>query len=249
MDDRPAYEVGAAMQQVVMLQQVTKQYELRGTPVRVLDGVDLSVAEGSTLALVGASGSGKSTLLSLVAGLERPNAGTVMTAGVDISRMKPRQLSYLRFCHIGFIFQQYHLIPTLTAIENVMLPCVPWTVDYDPRKRAAELLGLVGLGDRLHHLPAQLSGGEQQRVCIARALINRPTLLLADEPTGNLDAESAADVLRLIQAMSGQFNTTLLVATHDMGLACQLGRVVRVQRGALLEVSGRQEDRSIDGQR
>ena len=186
---------------------------------------------------MGPSGSGKSTLLSLIAGLDRPTAGTVRTAGVELTRTPPGGLARFRFQHVGMVFQQHHLIPTLTALENVMLPCTPWKVDYAPRQRAEELLTLVGLKDRMAHLPAQLSGGEQQRVCIARALINRPTVLLADEPTGSLDEESAAEVLRLICDLAEQFGMALLFVTHDMHLARSFGRVVRLYRGQLHPVT------------
>lgn len=217
--------------EVLRLRGVTKSFRLRDTEVQVLKGVDLEMAPGEKVAMVGHSGAGKSTLLSIIAGLEKPTSGEVVTAGVDLVRIRPAQLARFRFDHIGFIFQQYHLIPTLTALENVMLPCVPWKVDYNPRNRAEELLALVGLADRKDHLPAQLSGGEQQRVCIARALINRPTLLLADEPTGNLDEDSEREVLRLIQDLSERFGMSLLFVTHDMDLARSFPRTVRLRGG------------------
>lgn len=159
------------------------------------------------------------------------------TAGVELTRTPPGGLARFRFQHVGMVFQQHHLIPTLTALENVMLPCTPWKVDYAPRQRAEELLTLVGLKDRMAHLPAQLSGGEPQRVCIARALINRPTVLLADEPTGRVDEESAAEVLRLICDLAEQFGMALLFVTHDMHLARSFGRVVRLYRGQLHPVT------------
>lgn len=222
-----------ASRPVLELNSVTKSFRLRDTEVQVLKGVDLEMAPGEKVAMVGHSGAGKSTLLSIIAGLEKPTSGEVVTAGVDLVRIRPAQLARFRFDHIGFIFQQYHLIPTLTALENVMLPCVPWKVDYNPRDRAEELLALVGLADRKDHLPAQLSGGEQQRVCIARALINRPTLLLADEPTGNLDEDSEREVLRLIQDLSERFGMSLLFVTHDMDLARSFPRTVRLHGGRI----------------
>lgn len=217
----------------VVLTDVTKGYRIRDTDLTVLRGLNFTLEAGAEAALVGASGSGKSTLLSLIAGLDKPTTGQVVTAGVDLVRAKARDLPAFRFQHIGFVFQQYHLIPTLTAMENVLLPCAPWRVNYRPKERAAELLHLVGLGDRLDHLPAQLSGGEQQRVCVARALINRPTLLLADEPTGNLDEASAGEVLGLIRELAAQFNMALLMVTHDMGLARSFSRVVRLSQRCL----------------
>jgi ABC-type lipoprotein export system ATPase subunit len=219
----------------IVLQSVTKKYRTQTGELAVLSDVNLTLDQGDALALVGASGAGKSTLLSIIAGLERPSSGTVITAGIDLGKVRAKELAAFRFRHIGFIFQQYHLIPTLTAIENVMLPCVPWKVDYNPRQRAAELLDLVGLGSRKDHLPAQLSGGEQQRVCIARALINRPSLLLADEPTGNLDDESATEVFQLIRTLSEEFQMALLMVTHDMNLARTFERVVRLKQGVLQE--------------
>jgi predicted ABC-type transport system involved in lysophospholipase L1 biosynthesis ATPase subunit len=185
---------------------------------------------------VRASGAGKSTLLSLIAGLDQPTSGTVQVAGVDLGKARPKELAAFRFQRIGIVFQQYHLIPTLTAIENVMLPCVPWKLDYSARVRAAELLGMVGLAYRLDHLPAQLSGGEQQRVCIARALITRPALLLADEPTGNLDETVAAEVLSLIRQLAAQFGMALLCVTHDLSIAHSFPRVLQLKQGALHEV-------------
>lgn len=215
---------------------VTKRFRMHAADVTILDGVNLAVAKGEALALVGSSGAGKSTLLSLIAGLDRPSSGQVVTAGVNLVRAKTSELAAMRFRHIGFIFQQYHLIPTLTALENVILPCVPWKVAYEPRQRAEELLQLVGLGHRSSHLPAQLSGGEQQRVCIARALMNSPSLLLADEPTGNLDDESATEVLGLIRALAEQNAMALVLVTHDMALARRFGRVLRLRQGSLQDL-------------
>lgn len=217
----------------IFLNDVTKRYAAKGGGLTVLENINLSLDAGEAAALVGSSGAGKSTLLSIIAGLDRPTAGTVMTAGVDLGKAKAKELAAFRFRHVGFIFQQYHLIPTLTAVENVMLPCVPWKVAYNTRQRALELLELVGLGSRVDHLPAQLSGGEQQRVCIARALINRPSLLLADEPTGNLDEDSAAEVLRLIRSLAAEFQMALLMVTHDMALARTFSRAVRLRQGVL----------------
>jgi lipoprotein-releasing system ATP-binding protein len=217
----------------IELSGVTKKYRVAGGELSVLDHVDLTLAQGDKLALVGSSGAGKSTLLSLIAGLDKATSGDVIVAGSNLGQTPLRKMAAFRFKHVGIIFQQYHLIPTLTALENVMLPCAPWKVPYNPRQRATDILHLVGLTERSDHLPAQLSGGEQQRVCIARALINHPTLLLADEPTGNLDEESAADVMRLIEDLAQQFNLSLLVVTHDLTLARSIGNTVRVRNGRL----------------
>lgn len=218
----------------VLLQDVRKSFRSREREVTVLAGANLKLERGRSLAVVGHSGAGKSTLLSIIAGIERPTSGTVITGGVDLMKAKAGELPRFRFQHVGFVFQQYHLIPTLNALENVMLPCTPWKVDYSPRQRAEELLRLVGLEYRMDHLPAQLSGGEQQRVSVARALINRPTLLLADEPTGNLDEDSEREVLHLIRHLSEQFGMTLLFVTHDLSLAHSFERVVQLRNGVLL---------------
>jgi putative ABC transport system ATP-binding protein len=228
-----APEVQLGVDLAIRLQDVTKSFALRGQEVSVLAGVNLELTRGDALAIVGHSGAGKSTLLSIMAGLERPTAGTVVTAGVDLTRLPARKLAAFRFAHVGFVFQQYHLVPTLTALENVMLPCAPWKVAYKPRERAAELLRLVGLGQRMDHLPAQLSGGEQQRVCIARALINRPTLLLADEPTGNLDERSEEEVVGLIRSLALEFGMSLLFVTHNLILARSFPRTLQLRDGTL----------------
>ncbi|MGE5591344.1 MAG: ABC transporter ATP-binding protein [Bacillota bacterium] len=219
----------------VLLKDVTKVFRSRDREVRVLDGVSFEVQRGASVGILGHSGAGKSTLLSIIAGIEQPTSGLVQTGGVDLLRARPSDLPRFRFQHVGFVFQQYHLIPTLNALENVMLPSAPWKVDYDPRQRATELLGMVGLADRADHLPSQLSGGEQQRVSIARALINRPTLLLADEPTGNLDEDSEQEVMGLIRDLADQFGMTLLFVTHSRELAASFQRVVRLKNGVLVD--------------
>lgn len=226
-------------QPAIHLLDVSRSHRMGSKAITVLDQANLIVSPGEAVAIIGPSGAGKSTLLSLIAGLDRPTSGRVSVGGIDLTAAKPQQLAQFRFERVGFIFQQYHLIPTLTAIENVVLPCAPWRTEYPPRKRAAELLGLVGLDDRQHHLPAQLSGGEQQRVSIARALINHPSILLADEPTGNLDEESAAEVMRLIRSLAEQFQMTLVVVTHDQELARTSDRVILLKNGKLsLKLSG-----------
>lgn len=218
----------------IELRDVTKTYRVHDGHVRALNSVNLTLEQRADMALIGASGSGKSTLLSLIAGLDRPSSGTILVGGLDVTKTPAAKLPAFRFRHIGFIFQQYHLIPTLNAVENVMLPCAPWRVDYDPRQRAKELLDMVGLGHRMKHFPAQLSGGEQQRVCIARALINRPTILLADEPTGNLDEVSTGEVMRLIRRVTTEFQMTLLMVTHDMNVANTFSQVLEMRGGTLL---------------
>ena len=207
-----------------------------GGPLGVLDGVDLDVAPGQYVAVQGASGAGKSTLLSVLGGLERPQEGTVRVGGVDLSALAGDALAAYRRSTVGFVFQHFGLLEALTAVENVELALA---LSNTPRRlrrpRAAELLDEVGLSGRVGHLPAALSGGERQRVAIARALAADPQLLLADEPTGNLDEGSAEKVVELLEAV-GARGTTLVVVTHNRALAARAGRRVRLEAGRLAEV-------------
>ena len=204
-----------------------------GRPVTVLDGVSLQVETGEVVAVTGPSGSGKSTLLGLVAGLDAPTSGTIEVAGVDVTRLDERALARFRRETIGFVFQAYHLIPTLTAAENVAVPLeLAGVGDVEPRVTA--LLAEVGLGARGHHYPAQLSGGEQQRVAIARALALAPPLLLADEPTGNLDSVTGEQIVDLLLALNRERGATLLLVTHVAGLAARAGRVVALRDGRVV---------------
>jgi putative ABC transport system ATP-binding protein len=204
-----------------------------GRPVTVLDGVSLQVETGEVVAVTGPSGSGKSTLLGLVAGLDAPTSGTIEVAGVDVTRLDERALARFRRETIGFVFQAYHLIPTLTAAENVAVPLeLAGAGDVEPRVRA--LLAEVGLGARGHHYPAQLSGGEQQRVAIARALALAPPLLLADEPTGNLDSVTGEQIVDLLLGLNRERGATLLLVTHEAGLAARAGRVVALRDGRVV---------------
>jgi ABC-type lipoprotein export system ATPase subunit len=203
--------------------------------VRAVDGVDLDVATGETVGVMGPSGCGKSTLLHLLGGLERPSAGEIVLAGRPVSGSSERALAHLRRSEIGFVFQGFHLMDELTAIENVELPgllagCSPRVA----RSRARELLEQVGLGDRAEFLPSALSGGQRQRVAIARALINQPMIVLADEPTGNLDSSATVEVLRLFEALheSGQ---TLVIVTHDQRVAATADRLISMRDGAFVD--------------
>ena len=211
-----------------------KTYQLGRRPLEVLRGVDLSIERGGFVALCGASGTGKSTLLHLVGGLDSPNAGEIIFDGQNVTRFSDRQLTDFRNRRVGFVFQAYHLLPELTALENV---CLPARIDRRPVaatvKRATELLERVGLRERLEHQPAELSGGEQQRVAIARALINEPELLLADEPTGNLDSRTGAEIMALLQSLRTEKQTTLVIATHDAGLAATAPRVIHLVDGVI----------------
>ena len=220
-------------------------YELRGverrylrgsTPVLALHDVDLDIRPGEFVSIEGPSGSGKSTLLQLLGALDTPTSGTIRFEGNEMGRATDTTLTRIRGREIGFVFQQFNLIPTLTAEENVGIAMIPHGHSKAQRKeRAAELLARVGLGERLAHLPSRLSGGEQQRVAIARALANRPRVIIADEPTGNLDSASANDVMSLlVELQSGEDAVTIVVATHDDDVARHAGRRIRLRDGALV---------------
>jgi putative ABC transport system ATP-binding protein len=200
--------------------------------VNVLDGIDLEVAGGETLGVVGPSGSGKSTLLMVMAGLERPSSGKVAVAGADFTSLDEDGLARFRRDHIGIVFQSFHLIPTMTALENVAVP-LELAGHADPFAAAEEELERVGLARRLSHYPGQLSGGEQQRVALARAFAPRPRLLLADEPTGNLDGNTGRAVMDLLFDLNTRFGTALVLVTHDDSLAARCSRVVRVEDGKI----------------
>jgi len=196
----------------------------------ILRDIDLEITRGEAVAVVGASGSGKSTLLAILAGLDTPSAGTVELEGVDLFKLDEDARSGMRGRSVGFVFQSFQLLPALTALENVMLP-LELAGDAEAQKRCRDMLVRVGLGERLHHYPKHLSGGEQQRVALARAFVVRPKLLLADEPTGSLDAESGAEVIGLLFQMNREYGTTLVMVTHDDGLARRCQRIVRLAGG------------------
>jgi putative ABC transport system ATP-binding protein len=203
-----------------------------GRPVTILDGVSLDVAAGECVAITGPSGSGKSTLLGLIAGLDQPTAGSITVDGVEIGRLDENTLARFRGERIGYVFQSYHLIPTLTALENVAVP-LELAGRADAAVRARALLGEVGLADRADHYSAQLSGGEQQRVAVARAFAREPALLLADEPTGNLDSATGAQIIELILALQRERRCTLLLVTHDTALSRYADRVVTLRDGRI----------------
>jgi putative ABC transport system ATP-binding protein len=199
---------------------VTKTYYRGKEALTVLDGLNLDIGEGAFEALMGPSGSGKSTLLNLIAGLDRPTSGTAMVAGNDIGKMSDGELAKFRARHIGFIFQSYNLMPVLTALENVELPLLLTSLSSSERKtRAKTALRVVGLEDRMDHYPRQLSGGQEQRVAIARAIVHDPTILVCDEPTGDLDRKSADDILKLLTKLNTEFKKTILMVTHDPAAA------------------------------
>jgi putative ABC transport system ATP-binding protein len=215
---------------IVALKDVRLTLTSRAGPVSILRDVDLEAFEGQSLAIVGPSGSGKTSLLMVTAGLERATSGQVEVAGHDLSRMNEDQLALMRGSHIGIVFQSFHLVPTMTALENVALP-LEFAGARDAFATAAELLQEVGLGPRVDHFPAQLSGGEQQRVAIARALSRRPKLILADEPTGNLDRRTGGQVIDLLFGLQRRREATLILVTHDERLASACERTIRMADG------------------
>lgn len=215
---------------MIAIQHVTMQLEAAGRTVTILDDVTLDIPEKQTVAIVGPSGSGKSTLLGLIAGLDRPTSGTIWLNGVEITGLREREMARLRLANVGYIFQSFHLIPTLTALENVSIP-LELAGDSQARQRANELLHAVGLGHRVSHYPVQLSGGEQQRVAVARAFACRPPILLADEPTGNLDSTTGQQVIELILALHRDVGTTLVLVTHDHNLAASMERLITLRDG------------------
>jgi putative ABC transport system ATP-binding protein len=224
------------MPDAVELTRVIKSYREGESERVVLRGVDLSVAAGQIVVLLGRSGSGKSTLLNLVSGIDRPTSGTVRVDGTDVAALSETARTRLRRRHIGFIFQFFNLIPTLTVEENLRLPLELNGIDgAGGRARALDLLGEVGLGDRAGSFPDRLSGGEQQRVAIARALVHDPALVLADEPTGNLDAESARQVLTLLAGLARRAGKTVIAASHSEEVAALADRVLTLADGRLLE--------------
>jgi putative ABC transport system ATP-binding protein len=219
---------------ILRLTGVTKSIDTGTHRVEILRGINLEVPRGQFAAIMGASGSGKSTLLGLLAGLDSPTAGEIVLDGVDIARMPENKLADLRGKKIGFVFQSYQLIPTLTAEENVMLPAELAGQTNGARQRAGELLDTVGLQERHDHYPVQLSGGEQQRVALARAFVLRPPLLLADEPTGNLDSTNGRQVLELLLTLNKSEGTTLILVTHDRELTAHSDRVITLKDGLVV---------------
>jgi putative ABC transport system ATP-binding protein len=221
---------------LVEIRDVHKAFQRDTQKIEVFTGLTLDITEGSFTALMGPSGSGKSTMLNLIAGLDKPTSGTIRVAGAEVSAMTPGQLAPWRARHIGFVFQQLNLLPVLTAFQNVELPLLLTRLarkERDERIRIA--LGVVGLEDRLHHFPRQLSGGQEQRVAIARAIVADPTLVLLDEPTGQLDAKSSQDVLGLLRRLNEEFKKTIIMVTHDARAADHAKTVLHLDKGVLVE--------------
>ena len=225
---------------VVEGRELTKVYRMEGVEVRALDGIDVTVGRGDSLAIMGPSGSGKSTLLGLLGGLDRPTSGSLKFAGREATRLSDDELARVRNQVVGFVFQNFQLLPRTSALGNVGLPLVYRGIGRaERRRRATEALEGVGLGHRLQHRPSQLSGGEQQRVAIARALAAEPAMLLADEPTGNLDSRSGEEVLELLARLRAERGVAVVVVTHDADVARRFDRTVLVRDGRLEGVPGR----------
>ena len=222
-------------QPIYELHGISKTYDQGANEIHAVRGVDLTIDEGEFLVVVGPSGSGKTTLLQLLGGLDRPTAGELRFEGRDMARLKDGELSDLRLRTLGFIFQQFNLIPTLTAAQNVEVALAPRKLSAHARhERARWLLESVGLATRAHHVPSKLSGGEQQRVAIARALANEPRVLLADEPTGNLDSTTGEEIIQLLMSLSAERRQTIVVITHDTAIAARAQRQLRMRDGELL---------------
>ena len=230
---------GAAAEPLYRLRGVERRYERGGVAVLAVHDLDLDIAPGEFVSLEGPSGSGKTTLLQLLGGLDAPTSGSIAFDGRELGAASDRALTDMRARHVGFVFQQFNLIPTLTAGENIAVAMEPKKVKREERRqRALELLEQVGLSSRVEHLPSRLSGGEQQRVAIARALANRPRVIVADEPTGNLDSKNAADVMALLGRLQDETGVTVVVATHDPEVAGQSRRRLHMRDGALVEDTG-----------
>ncbi|HLX77519.1 MAG TPA: ABC transporter ATP-binding protein [Acidimicrobiales bacterium] len=227
---------GSSSEAAYALRAVERDYSRGDALVRAVRAINLDIAAGEMVALEGPSGSGKSTLLQLLGCLEVPSSGTISFFGRQLGNLSDKELTTIRSHELGFVFQQFNLIPTLSAAENVAIAMVPNKVRHEARlERSRELLGRVGLGHRLDHLPSRMSGGEQQRVAIARALANSPRVLIADEPTGNLDSETAAEVIGLIVELHRDSGVTIILATHDEEIATRAARRVKLRDGAITE--------------
>jgi putative ABC transport system ATP-binding protein len=225
---------------LIRVRNLDKTYQRGGQEVHVLQGLNLDVAEGEFVAFMGPSGSGKTTLLNLLGGLDLPTRGSVTVAGDEITHLSGSKLATWRARHVGFVFQMYNLMPVLTAFQNVELPLLLTSLNKAQRRAHVETaLSLVGLADRLDHYPRQLSGGQEQRVSIARAIVADPTFLLCDEPTGDLDRKSADEVLDLLGRLSGEFGKTVLMVTHDPRAAERAGVVLHLEKGVLVEGGGK----------
>ena len=239
-------------QSIVRTKGVTKVYKMGNNEVHALRGIDLEINSGEYVSIMGPSGSGKSTLFNMIGGLDKPTAGKVYIEEVDVAQLDAYELAWLRCRKIGYIFQTFNIIPVMTALENVMLPMTFAGLTTDEaRDKGADLLSLVGLGDRLNHKPFELSGGQQQRVAVARALANDPTLILADEPTGNLDLATGREIIDLLKKMNETRGVTVISNTHDHKMVIVSDRIVRIQDGQVERIEDTSQLKiqvgSIDG--
>ncbi len=222
---------------IIELEDLERYYEMGGVTIRALDGVDIQIGRGEYVSIVGPSGSGKTTLFNMIGGLDRPTRGRVYIDGVDISQLDAYELAWLRCRKIGYIFQTFNLIPVLTAVENVSLPTIFAGAPRDEGlERAEKLLTSVGLGERLHHKPTELSAGQQQRVAIARAMANDPAIILADEPTGNLDLNTGMEIIDLLHGLNKTRGMTLIAATHDLKMIKASDRIVWLRDGKIEKI-------------
>jgi len=222
---------------IIQMEELSREYEMGGSKISALDGVDLEIGRGEYVSIVGPSGSGKTTLFNLIGGLDRPTRGVVYIDGVDISKLDAYELAWLRCRKIGYIFQTFNLIPVLTATENVALPTVFAGVPRNEGlKRAEKILASVGLKERLHHKPSELSAGQQQRVAIARAMANDPAIILADEPTGNLDLNTGMEIIDLLHGLNKSRGMTLIAATHDLKMIKASDRIVWMRDGKIEKI-------------
>jgi putative ABC transport system ATP-binding protein len=222
---------------IIQMEGLAREYEMGGSTINALDGVDLEIERGEYVSIVGPSGSGKTTLFNMIGGLDRPTRGVVYIDGVDISKLDAYELAWLRCRKIGYIFQTFNLIPVLTATENVALPTVFAGVPRNEGlKKAEKILASVGLGDRLHHKPSELSAGQQQRVAISRAMANDPAIILADEPTGNLDLNTGMEIIDLLHGLNKSRGMTLIAATHDLKMIKASDRIVWMRDGKIEKI-------------
>jgi len=222
---------------IIQLEELARHYEMGGMTVKALDGIDMEIGRGEYVSIVGPSGSGKTTLFNMIGGLDRPSNGRVYIDGIDISKLDAYELAWLRCRKIGYIFQTFNLIPVLTAIENVSLPTVFAGLPRDEGlEKAAKLLISVGLGERLEHRPTELSAGQQQRVAIARAMANDPAIILADEPTGNLDLNTGKEIIEILHNLNRDKNMTLIAATHDLKMIEASDRIIWMRDGQIEKI-------------
>ena len=229
-----------ANEYVVRTKEVCKEFTMGDQVLRALDGVNLDIYRGEYISIMGPSGSGKSTLFNMIGGLDKPTGGSVFINDVDMAQLDAQELAYLRCRTIGYIFQTFNLIPVMTALENVTLPMVfAGTPTDDCMEKAVKLLTVVGLGDRLHHKPSELSGGQQQRVACARSLANDPTIILADEPTGNLDLKTGQEIIHLLKQLNKEHGVTIISATHDLKMLDVSDRIVWIRDGKIERIEQR----------